>query len=177
MNEPLDFCRVKKINEKGFGFLKSLYYPKDIFFHFSQIKKEEFQDKLKKMKRGEFFLYFISKELPDGKRKAIKFWYSIEDVPVEYYEIFFERILKELNEGSTNVYDCLFAINELKNVGFINDDRLRKVFYSKKILALPSTILPYLQKNEIEEFKKIVITDEIKNSENKPYWYEDFEKV
>ena len=60
--ELLDFCRVKKIFEKGFGFLSSINYPQDVFFHFSKIKDEKVREELEKLKRGEclYFLYLSS---------------------------------------------------------------------------------------------------------------------
>ncbi|MDZ7767029.1 MAG: hypothetical protein U5K00_21870 [Melioribacteraceae bacterium] len=37
--ELLDYCRVKKIFDKGFGFLSSLYHKENVFFHFSGIRR------------------------------------------------------------------------------------------------------------------------------------------
>lgn len=172
-NEPLDFCRVKKIDEKGFGFLKSLYYQRDVFFHFSQIKKEEFLEKLNDMKRGEFFLYFISVERNDGKRKAVKIWYSIKDVPSELLNDFTNRITKEFDEGKMNVYDLLFAFNDLRKVDALDSEAVNKILSSNKILNLPTTILPFLNESEISEFRKILKIEELGRSEKKPFWYDD----
>jgi len=169
--EPLDFCRVKKIDEKGYGFLKSLYYPADIFFHFSQIKKEEFREKLDDMKRGEFFLFFISKQQKDGRRKVGELFYSLDAVPVEFLQPFAERILLEFESGKTNIFDLLFVFNEFRLINFLDEDMLLKILSSKRITALPTTILPYLNKNEIELFKTILHFDELKT---KPFWYDDF---
>ena len=169
--EPLDFCRVKKIDEKGFGFLKSLHYPSDIFFHFSQIKKEEFREKLSKMKRGEFFLFFISKQQKDGRRKVAELFYSIDAVPADYLEPFAERILSEFETGTTNIFDLLFVFNEFRKINFLTEQMLLKILSSKRITGLPTTILPYLSKNEIELFKSILHFDELKT---KPFWYNDF---
>jgi len=169
--EPLDFCRVKKIDEKGFGFLKSLYYPSDIFFHFSQIKKEEFREKLSKMKRGEFFLFFISKQQKDGRRKVAELFYAIDAVPVDHLEPFAERILREFESGTTNIFDLLFVFNEFRRINFLTEEMLLKFLSSKRITGLPTTILPYLSKDEIELFKSILHFDELKT---KPFWYNDF---
>lgn len=169
--EPLDFCRVKKIDEKGFGFLKSLYYPADIFFHFSQIKKEEFREKLNDMKRGEFFLFFISKQQKDGRRKLAEIYYSMNAVPEEYLQPFAERILLEFESGKTNIFDLLFVFNEFRTIHFLTDEMLHKILSSKRITGLPTTILPYLNENEIELFKTILHFDEL---QTKPFWYDDF---
>jgi len=177
MIEKLDFCRVKKIDEKGFGFLKSLYYKIDIFFHFSQIKKEEFLEKLNDMKRGEFFLYFTSKETKEGKRKVSNIWYTLEAVPTEYYEGFTTRIIEEFNEGKTNVYDLLFVFGEMKKLNLINEFILDAIFSSTKILRLPTVIIPYLNQEEIHKLKRVLKFDELKDSFKKPFWYEDLSKL
>ncbi len=172
-NEPLDFCRVKKIDEKGFGFLKSLHYSVDIFFHFSQIKKEDFREKLNDMKRGEYFLYFISKEQRDGRRKAARIWYSVNAVPEEYLDGFINTLIREFNEGSTNVFDLLFAFIELRKINKINDLQLQSVLTSKKVMNLPTTILPHLTKEEVAQFKKLLRMDELEKTKSKPFWFDD----
>jgi len=169
--EPLDFCRVKKIDEKGYGFLKSLHYPMDIFFHFSQIKKEEFRVKLNDMKRGEFFLFFFSKLQKDGRRKVSELFYAIDTVPVEHLSGFTQKILEEFESGKTNIFDLIFVFNELRKINFLTEEMLTKILSSKRIASLPTTILPYLQENEIILFKSILRVDELKI---KPFWYDDF---
>lgn len=174
MDELLDFCRVKKIDEKGFGFLKSLYFPADIFFHFSQIKKEDFLEKLQEMKRGDFFLFYTSILQKNGKRKAHKIWYSLDKVPGEYFNDFIERIIVEFETGKTNIFDLLHVFNEMKKLSLISAGILNKILTSKRVMYLPTTILPYLNSSEIEEFKKILKFAEIKDSEAKPTWYDAF---
>lgn len=173
MDEPLDFCRVKKIDEKGYGFLKSLYYYGDIFFHFSQIKQEDFRDSLNKMKRGDFLIYFTSKLQPSGKRKADKIWYAIEKVDNELIPKFMERIAIEFESGSMNMYDLLFAFDELRKAGYDTKELTQKVISSAKVLNLPTTILPYLTPEEIKELAVRLNLDELKSKEPKPFWYED----
>lgn len=177
MPEPLDYCRVKKIDEKGFGFLKSLYYPGDVFFHFSQIKKEDFLQKLNALKRGDFFLYFTSFQRKDGKRKVDSVWYALADVPEEYLPAFAERIVTEFNGGTTNLFDLLSAFKELRSLQSISPEQLTTIFSSKKILSLPPTILPYLSPEEVGQFKAILHFEDIQNAENKPFWYDDFVKA
>ncbi len=176
-SEPLDFCRVKKIDEKGFGFLKSLYYQCDIFFHFSQIKKEDFLSKLNEMKRGDFFLFFTSKLLPDGRRKVKEIWYSIDEISQDLLKNFAKKITEEFDNGKTNLYDLLFVFAELKKIDLISDEELNKILSSKKILNLPTTILPYLNKEETALLKTYLKFDSYKEEDKKPFWYEQLEKA
>jgi cold shock CspA family protein len=173
MDEQLDFCRVKKIDEKGFGFLKSLYYPFDIFFHFSQIKKDEFREKLNDMKRGEFLLYFLSKDVPGGKRKVKQIWYSLKDVPQEYYSSFINRIIEEFQYGKTNLFDLLYAYKEFKELDLLNNELIERILTADRILKLPTTIIPYLTEEEIVLFKKLLNYDQLKISDKKPFWFDD----
>lgn len=172
--EPLDFCRVKKINEKGFGFLKSLYYDNEVFFHFSQIKKEACLDKLNKMKRGDFFLFFTSRQVAPGKRKADKIWYSLKDVPNDILPDFSSAIAEQFNKGSYHLYDLLFALAELKSANSLPSEQLVKILSSSKVLNLPTTIIPYLNPDEIYKLKSFLNFDKIESSLNKPYWYNEF---
>jgi len=173
-NELLDFCRVKKIDEKGYGFLKGIHYPNDIFFHFSQIKRDEVRDKLEKMKRGDFFLFFISKLQPNDKRKVFKLWYSLKDVPDFYYPPFIENFVLLFEEGKTNLFDLFFVLKEMKEIGLVDEKVMTKILGSKRVLHLPTTILPFLTKDEFIQFKEILNFAELQNSDNKPYWFDDF---
>jgi len=177
MTEPLDFCRVKKIDEKGFGFLKSLYYPNDIFFHFSQIKREDFLVKLQEMKRGDFFLFFTSSLQQNGKRKARNIWYSLEQVPSEFFPEFTERIINEFEEGKTNMFDLIFVFDRLRGIGKIDENNIRRALDSKRIKYVPTTIIPYLKPEEIKLFKELLKIDELRNSENKPSWFDEIDKL
>ncbi|RJP59086.1 MAG: hypothetical protein C4543_07255, partial [Ignavibacteriales bacterium] len=82
VDEPLDYCRVKKISEKGYGFLTSLYYSENVFFHFNGIKDPVVKDKLEKMKRGEIYFYFTS-TAKNNKRRVYKLWLDISEVEKE----------------------------------------------------------------------------------------------
>lgn len=173
MTEPLDFCRIKKIDEKGFGFLRSLHYPGDIFFHFSQIKKEELLDKLQQMKRGDFIVYFTSKLNPQGKRKVDKFWYILKDVPPDLIPEFKSRIIEEFNGTRINTFDLLYVFTEMKAMELINNNELKTILLSKKIFSLPTTILPHLAPEEKLLFKQLLKIDELAKSEKKPFWFDD----
>jgi hypothetical protein len=174
MTEPLDFCRVKKIDEKGFGFLKSLYYPGDVFFHFSQIKKEEFVEKLNHMKRGDFFLFFTSKPRNDGKRKVQQVWYNLVDVPTDYIGDFAERVAQEFVSGWVNLYDLFFVFAEIRKLQGMKSELVSQILLSPRILKLPATILPYINEAEKEELKRNLNFDSLKDIEPKPFWYQDF---
>lgn len=173
MNEPLDFCRVKKIDEKGFGFLKSLHYPVEIFFHFSQIKKEEARDSLNKMKRGNFFLFFTSKVTKEGKRKADKIWFELASTQPELIPEFLQKIIYELNDGKTNLFDLIFAVDELKKINAIDQHSFDLILRSNKILSLPSTILPHLNDDEFNRFCEILDLNSYHDSPKKPFWYDE----
>ncbi len=173
IKEPLDFCRVKKIDEKGFGFLKSLYYESEIFFHFSQIKKEDVREKLEEMKRGDFFLFFTSKIQPNGKRKVNNIWYLMSDIPDSYFNQFRDKIIEAFGSGKTNLYDLLYVFSELKKLNLISLKDITSVLVSKRIMNLPTTILPLLNNDEINEFKKILKIDELRELPTKPYWFDD----
>ncbi len=170
-SEILDFCRVKKFNEKGYGFLKSLIYPGDIFFHFSQIKSEEIKEKLDKMKHGDFFLFFISKTTNEGKRKVVKLWYNLLDVPEIYLPDFLDLIISKFEDDKINVFDLLFVFGEYRKKYELTGQQLIKIFNSKKIKHNPTTILKYLKSEEIDLLKDTLEIDQYK--ENKPYWYDE----
>lgn len=175
--EPLDFCRVKKIDEKGFGFLRGVVYPEDIFFHFSQIKKEEFLEKLNHLKRGDFFLYFTSRLRPDGKRKVVDIWYSLEEVPVSYISDFTQRIINLFSESKTNLYDLLHVVNEMKEMGYIRTPEMDKILASSKVLALPTTIVPHLNEDELKTLLDNLHLTQLEKLETKPFWYDEMKKV
>jgi len=177
MNEPLDFCRVKKIDEKGFGFLKSLYYPGDVFFHFSRITQEEFSQKLHAMKRGQFFLFFTSKIQQNNKRKVDKIWYSIDTVPGELITQFIRRIIDEFNSGATNIYDLLFVFEESKKFNIITSEEIEEIIASKRILNLPTTIVPFLNEEERTILKKKLNLEEIEKSASLPFWYSEISQI
>jgi cold shock CspA family protein len=177
INEPIDFCRVKKIDEKGYGFLISQHYTSDVFFHFSQIKKEELLTKLAKLKRGDFFLFFTSKERPDGKRKVERLWYEVSEIPIEMIPSLIDILVKQFDEGKTNLYDLLFIFSELKKLNYLFPAVIESIICSKKILNLPTTILPYLNDDELKILFKNLNFSDLKNDPKKPFWYEEMDKL
>ncbi len=175
--EPVDFCRVKKIDEKGFGFVKSLHYKGDIFFHFSQITREELLTKLAKLKRGDFFLFFTTKLRPDHKRKVDEIWYDVKEIPVEKIPELVNTVVKEFESGTTNLYDLLYIFSELKKDGYITPETTERILASEKILKLPVTILPYLNKDELKLLLANLRLDETEAASQKPFWYDEMRKA
>ncbi|KAB2908555.1 MAG: cold shock domain-containing protein [Ignavibacteriales bacterium] len=176
-SEPVDFCRVKKINEKGFGFLRSQYYEGDVFFHFTQIKREEQKSKLEKLKRGEFFLFFTSKQKPDNKRKVDQIWYEVSEIPPDKIPGLIVILLRELDEGKTNLFDLLYVFGELKKNGYLDEFTTERMYFSRKIMGFPTTIIPYLTVEETENFLKGLRFREISQQEKKPFWFDDMVKL
>ena len=108
----LDYCRVKKIFEKGFGFLSSLYYPENVFFHFSKIRNEETREKLENLKRGDVYLFYTS-ELKNRKRRVVKIWLDLKQVPPRLLPKFITRIIAEFYEGRLNIFELAHVVKEL----------------------------------------------------------------
>lgn len=146
--EVLDFCRIKKIFEKGFGFLSSLYYPENVFFHFSKIKDKEKREALLTLKRGVVSVFFTSK-FSDGKRKIDKVWLNINEVPENLLSNFIDRLLLELNDGTTNPFEIIDAFNQLKEIDKLNEQNYHDIIKSKKILKNPSILEKLFSADEI----------------------------
>lgn len=175
--ELLDFCRVKKITDKGFGFVRSMHYEGDIFFHYTQIKKQIFLDKLHKLKRGDFLIYFTSKQLPNNKRKVENIWYEMDEIPKELLPEFINKIILEFEDGKTNVYDLLFIFDQLKKYNFLEKENLYTILNSKRILNIPTTIIPYLSNDEKKEFINLLNLEQYANSDKKPFWLNEVQVI
>lgn len=152
--EPLDFCRVKKIFDKGFGFLSSINYPQDVFFHFSKIKDAKIREELEKLKRGVVYIYYTSKE-KDNKRKVSRMWLKLESVPDYFIPEFKNKIIDELSSGKTNVFELAYIIKELKALKYLDHSDFELVLKSKKIQSNPSVIIQMLSDDELEKFDDV----------------------
>jgi len=150
--ELLDFCRIKKIFDKGFGFFISLYYNENIFFHFSQIKDEGVKEKLKNLQRGEVYVYYTSR-LKDGKRKVSRLWLDINNVDKSLLPKFKFRIIEELNSGKTNLFELAHVVRQLRNNELFNEGEFNKVLRSEKVVKIPSSISAMLSDTELELFE------------------------
>jgi len=152
--EILDFCRVKKIFEKGFGFLTSLYYPENVFFHFSKINDEEKKKTLSALKRGVVTLFYTSK-LSNGKRKVDEVWLNIEDVPEKLLGDFINRLILELNDGKTNPFEIIEALSQLRRIKKLTEQNYHDIISSKRILKIPSILLKIVSEDEKNIFDKL----------------------
>ncbi len=159
----LDFCRVKKIFDKGFGFLNSLYSNEPIFFHFNNIKNEDAKEKLNKMKRGAIVLYFTS-SIYKGKRRVYRVWLDVNDIDKNLIPNFIDSILLELNYGMYNLYDLAFALNELNNNGYVNEEIFNKILDKDRVVKNPYVLKSILNENQLSKFENFeILCDEYSN--------------
>ncbi|OGU36724.1 MAG: hypothetical protein A2068_03720 [Ignavibacteria bacterium GWB2_35_6b] len=172
--ELLDFCRVKKIFDKGFGFLASLYYEEPVFFHFNKVKDPDIKVKLEKLKRGEVYFFFTS-VFHNGKRKVLKLWLDVKDIDKNLIPDFVERIIEEMNGGKINVFETAYVIKQLRENNFISKEKLEEILFSKKISKTPSVLKAIISNNEEGLSKKI--DEAIELLETKKINYADFAEV
>jgi len=151
--EKLDFCRIKKIFDKGFGFLSSLYYKENVFFHFSKIKDKEKRQILLDLKRGVLSVFYTSK-ISNGKRKVDKVWLDINEVPPNLISDFIDRLIWELNDGTTNPFEIFDALNQIKKINKLTKQNLSDIILSKKIVINPSVLDKLLSHDEIKLVSK-----------------------
>ena len=168
--ELLDFCRVKKVFEKGFGFLSSINYSQDVFFHFSKIKDEKVREELEKLRRGTVYIFYTS-HAENNKRKVSRMWLSLKNVPSYLIPEFIGKIIEELNDGRTNVFELAHIVNELRNSGDIKQKEFELILKSEKIQSNPSVIKQMLNDEELNKFGDIdryfnSIRDKKSESEN-----------
>ncbi|MEN8194202.1 MAG: cold shock domain-containing protein [Bacteroidota bacterium] len=146
--EVLDFCRAKKIFDKGFGFLTSLYHKENVFFHFSKIKDEKKRELLSNLKRGVVSVFFTSK-FANGKRKVDKVWLNAEEIPIHLLPDFTDRLTLELNNGNTNPFEIMDALNQLRKIYKLTEENYRAIICSSKIKRNPSILLKLISENEL----------------------------
>ena len=161
--ELLASCRIKKIFDKGFGFLSSLYYKENVFFHFSRIKDLEKRKKLEKLKRGVVSIYYTSK-ISNGKRKVDKVWLEISEVPINYLTTFIERLIQEPNDGKINPFEIIDALSQLNEIYKLNENHLEQIISSAKIDKNPSILEKMLPKSKIELHEQLSKLIKEKNS-------------
>ena len=152
--ELLDFCRVKKIFDKGFGFLSSINYQQDVFFHFSKIKDDKVREELENLKRGTVYIYYTS-SAKDNKRKVQRMWLKLKNVPDYLIQDFKSKVINELNDGKTNVFELVYIVKELKNLDYLQQSDFELVLKSKKILSNPSVLIQMLTDDELEKFDDV----------------------
>lgn len=152
--EVLDFCRVKKVFDKGFGFLSSINYPQDVFFHFSKIKDEKAREELQKLKRGVVYIFYTS-EAEKGKRKVSRMWLNLKSVPDYLIPDFTSKIIDELNDGKTNVFELTYIVKELRSFGHIQRKDFSLILNSIKIISNPSVIEQMLNEEDLTHFNDV----------------------
>ncbi len=171
--ELLDFCRVKKIFDKGYGFLSSIYFEENIFFHFSKVRDKTVRDSLQKMKRGVVYIFYTS-VLEGDKRKVIRLWTDIKKVDTRLIPKFVEKIIVELNEGSTNIFETAHVVKLLREADFLDKDNFTKILELPKVSNNPTIIKPMLSETELNKFKNFDgMIEDIKNAKiDKNEWIE-----
>lgn len=152
--EKLDFCRIKKIFDKGFGFLTSLHFKENIFFHFSKFNDPVIRDDLNNLKRGLYYIYYTSRPSKSG-RKVAKFWWKIENVPPELLNQFTDTLMEQFNSGRMNLFELSHAVKELRQNNCVTPDQFSAIIRSGRLVKLPSVIKSMLTENELVKFQNI----------------------
>ncbi len=162
--ELLDFCRIKKIFDKGFGFLSSIHFEENIFFHFSKIRDKEVKETLQNMKRGVVYVFFTSKKV-EGKRKVSRLWTDINKVDTRLIPPFVKNVINELEYGTTNLFETAHVIKLLREKNYLTKSNLKEILQLPVITRTPTIIKPMLNEDELEKisnFEKLI--NDIKNS-------------
>lgn len=150
----LDFCRVKKIFERGFGFLSSLYYEENVFFHFNKIKNEEAKSKLENLKRGEVYLFYTSE--PKGeKRRAVDVWLDLKKVDQKLLPDFVNKIIETFEIGKTNPFELAHVVKMLREDKYLSEDNFKKILLSQRFLRNPSIVKAMFNEDELGRFPKL----------------------
>ncbi|MEE9430249.1 MAG: hypothetical protein V3V16_04355 [Melioribacteraceae bacterium] len=171
--EQLDFCRVKKIFDKGFGFLASIYFEENIFFHFSKVRDKEVKESLQNMKRGVVYVFYTS-ELKDEQRKVKRLWTDITKVDTRLIPNFVEKVIAELEHGKTNIFETAHVIKLLRVAKLITKEKFIEILELPKISQMPTIIKPMLTEDELNRLDNYdLLIKDIKNSKiDKDKWVE-----
>lgn len=156
--EYLDYCRVKKIFEKGFGFLTSIYFEENVFFHFSKIKDDSVKSKLEELKRGEVYLFYTSKSVK-GRRRTDKIWFDLKEVDKKLIPQFVFRIIEELDGGKINIFELANVVFLLREAGLLKRNQFEKILFRNSVIKIPSSIIAMLsmkEKNKIPELENLI---------------------
>jgi len=148
--ELLDFCRVKKIFDKGFGFLSSIYFEENVFFHFSKITEPGVKDALQNMKRGVVYVFYTS-QLKNNKRKVRRLWTDIKKVDTRLIPAFVEKVIDEFENGKTNMFETAHVIKALREADYLDKNLFQKILKSSKLKKTPSVVKAMLTENEIKK--------------------------
>ncbi|MBI9070873.1 MAG: cold shock domain-containing protein [Melioribacteraceae bacterium] len=167
MNEKeiLDYCRIKKIFDKGFGFLTSLYHQEDVFLHFSRIKDEDAKEKLQKMKRGMVYLFYTSRLNKEGKRKVDKLWLDLEKIDKVLIHDFLDKITAEFNDGYINIYELAHVVKMFREKDILKKDQFSKILNSHKVCNNPSAIKSMFTDKEAKKPELNLIVEKMDEKE------------
>lgn len=152
--ERLDFCRVKKIFDKGFGFLTSIHHEENVFFHFSKISDKETKEILQQRKRGVVYLYYTSFKKED-KLKVSQVWSDINKVDKKLIPGFIEDITNDFNQGHTNLFELAGVVNQLRQAGLMDVAQFREILTTVKVEKTFSVVIPMLLEEEISKFDDV----------------------
>lgn len=152
--ELLDYCRVKKIFDKGYGFLSSLYHKENVFFHFNGIKDQKVKEKLENLQRGDLYFFYTSYKV-DGKRRVKKLWLSLSDVDEDLLADFENKITEEFISGETNPFEVAYVIKQLRENDYLSNENIHKILSSQKLQKTPSIIKAMLKDSEAEQLDEI----------------------
>jgi len=155
VSEKLDFCRVKKIFDKGFGFLSSLYYEEDIFFHFSKVKDKEEREKLENLKRGEVYAFYTS-ELIKEKRKVSSIWTNLKEVKGSLIPDFTNKIISELTDGKTNLFEVAHVVKLMNTNNLLSIKDFEKILLAPKTVKNPSIIGSMIAEEKQKDINEIL---------------------
>ena len=141
----LEFGKVIKYLDKGYGFIKSMdqdseFYKNEVFFHIKSVKK--FEDKLVEFASGhvlELYFWFSCKDGKKGKKEVAEFWSDAKDIPQDYAVIILQKYSGDLINAkkSPESFKSLFIKSNIKPVPAIKDND-----YSAKSLAIRYSLPP-----------------------------------
>ena len=150
----LDFCRVKKIFDKGYGFLTSIYYDENVFFHFSKIRDKEIKEKLNDLKRGVVYLFYTS-TTSRGKKSVDKIWFDVKEIDSKLLLPFTHKIVDSFNGSKTNPYELAHVVLLLREANFFNINDFNKLLKTNNVRKIPSLLNSMLKEKEIESISDI----------------------
>lgn len=153
--EKLDFCRIKKIFTEGFGFLTSVHYEENVFFHFSKIKDQETREKLENMNRGEVYAFYTSRAI-DGRRKVSKIWTNLKNVDKKLIPEFINKIVDELTNGKTNIFEVAHVIKLLRENKLVSKNDFDRILETPKTINNPSIISAMILEKEHKEVGDVI---------------------
>lgn len=149
----LDYCRVKKIFEKGFGFLTSLYYPENVFFHFSKIHDDEAREKLEQLKRGDVYVFYTSHKR-GNRRKVSKIWLDLCKVNPKLLPPFITRLVAELHDGRINIFELAHVIKLLDELEKLTLKNMSTILGSKRVKKTPTSVKHFFSDKNLQKISE-----------------------